>query len=291
MDTRIWHGPFSSRLPSKWFDIGLFTEVKEGRGTPHGGIWADFRGLVPEPAGRSTHERVAGRYRRRVANAWDGPVELSLFVFAFNGGIRINEHGQTSVPGLLACGEAAGGMHSADRLGGMAFASTQVFGARAGAAAALYAGPHAGANRTGTVARDVLDRLATRLSGGGDANPGEVRRRIQDIMWRNAMICKDEKGLTACLDTLTAITETELPRCAPGRHESVFRTLELDNLVAVARIITAVARERKESRGPHYRTDFPEPDDAFAGSYLVKQQDAPGERVDYSLRLVDLTEE
>ena len=75
IDVRLWHGPFSSRLISKWFDIGIFTEIKEGRGTLHHGVWADFRGLVPEPEVRQTHALIAGRFRPRMVDAWREPVE------------------------------------------------------------------------------------------------------------------------------------------------------------------------------------------------------------------------
>ena len=293
VNKRIRHGPFSSRLVSKWFDIGIFTEVKQGRGTPHRGIWADFRGLVPEPEKKKTHELIAGRYRQRVVDVWLEPVELSLFVHAFNGGVRIREHGETDVPNLYACGEVAGGPHSADRLGGLAFAATQVFGARAGCAAAVQARDHPARSPDLAQVRTKVVKIEEKVSAANGPSPHEVTRRIQDAMWWHAMICQDEAGLTRCLETLEDIADRDLPRVRPRRKSDLFRALELANLWQTAQIVATVSRERRESRGPHYRSDYPEPVEKYAGSYLVEPMAVPSptERIEHRLRLVDLTTE
>ena len=291
IETRVWHAPFSTRLPSKWFDISIFTEVQAGRGTEHDGVWVDFRGLVPEPIHKAEHYVIANRYRRRVVDVWREMAEMTLFVFAFNGGIRIRGDASTGVPGLFACGEASGGMHSADRLGGNAFASTQVFGRRAGLSAA---------HRNATTARSELDAsqvaaelraLEGRLTFGAGGDLSSLRRKIGETMWRHAMICKSEKGLSECLGDLEAIRARDLPSAGPTRRDEVFNALDVHNLWQTAQIIASVSRERRESRGPHYRVDFPEPSPAHAGSYLIepKRIPAPGEPLDLSMRLVNLT--
>jgi len=283
---RLWHYPFSTRLQSRWFDIGIFTEVSEGRGTPHDGVWADFRGLVDEPAVREAYQTVGEQYRRRIVDAWAAPVELSLMVHAFNGGIRIDQDGRTAVENLFACGECAGGMHSADRLGGMACASTQVFGARAGAAAARTAlERRESAAAASQAAREV--RRVQEILGRPDAIAASaVRERIQRLMWAKSMICKTEAGLEQCLAELDEIAERDLPRVGAGTEGDVFTALDVANLWQTAHVIASVSRERKESRGPHYRADYPDPDPAFAGSYVVRVARPPR---DYRLTLTRLS--
>ena len=121
----------------------------------------------------------------------------------------------------------------------------------------------------------------------------EVRRRIRDLMWWDAMICQDENGLNHCLEELEVIGDRDLPRVGARHHSDLFRVLELSNLWQTAQMVATLSKERKETRGPHYRTDYPEPSPAFAGSYLVEatRTPAPGERIAYHLRLVDLTSE
>jgi succinate dehydrogenase/fumarate reductase flavoprotein subunit len=293
VNQRVWHGPFSTRLASKWFDIGIFSEVQAGRGTEHDGVWADFRGLTPEPIYKSDHYIVADRYRREVVDVWNEMAELTLFVHAFNGGVRIREDGQSTVPRLYACGEVSGGMHSADRLGGNAFASTQVFGYRAGVAAAARAAYDPAPSPDPAQVRAELTQIERRLTVGPGPRPAEVRGKIRDMMWRKAMICMTEQGLTECADVLAEIGERDLPAVSPASRGDIFAVLELPNLLLTAQLITDVSRERRESRGPHYRADHPEPDARYAGSYLIELagEPAPGRPVEYTRRLVNLTEQ
>ena len=112
-------------------------------------------------------------------------------------------------------------------------------------------------------------------------------------MWWEAMICQDKAGLNRCLETLEEIAARDLPRVSPRRDDDLFRVLELPNLWQTAQIVATLSRERKESRGPHHRTDYPEPREEFAGSFLVEPASvpSPGGRIEYRLRLVDLTTE
>lgn len=291
--TRLWHYPFSTRLNSKWFDIGIFTEVKEGRGSANNAIWADFRGLVDEPAEKPTHETVGGKYKKPIADAWSRPVELSLLVHAFNGGIKIDGNAHTGVNNLFACGECTGGMHSADRLGGMAAASTQVFGKRAGEAAARAAAESPAAPPSTTQVDEHIAFVRSVLGRDGGVPASAIRRRIQETMWINSMICKNEADLTRCIDELELIRDRDLPRVRPDGSDSdidLFGALDIHNLWQTAHIIATVSRERKESRGPHYRTDFPEPSDTFAGSYVIRPLTTaadvgPGKTVKYTPEL------
>ena len=293
VNLRVWHAPFSTRLFSKWFDIGIFHEIQEGRGTEHDGVWADFRGLVPEPYYKADHYIFGDRYRRKVVDVWNEMTELGLFVHAFNGGVRVREDAQSSVPRLYACGEVSGGMHSADRLGGNAFASTQVFGRRAGIAAAERAAHDPAPPPDAGQTRAELAAVERRLSVGPGPSPAEVRSKIRDVMWRKAMICMTERGLTECLDTLVVIGERDLRAVSPANRGDIFNVLELPNLWQTAQLIAEVSLERRESRGPHHREDYPEPDARYAGSYLIElaAEPAPGRPAESTRRLVNLTEQ
>jgi succinate dehydrogenase/fumarate reductase flavoprotein subunit len=248
---------------------------------------------VPEPKEKERHALIAGRFRPRIVDAWQAPVEMSLFVHAFNGGVRIREHGETGVPNLYACGEVAGGPHSADRLGGMAFAATQVFGARAGRAAAERAIAQPAPTPDRAQVETELSAIRQRLADKGGPSVQQVRRRIRDIMWWNAMICQDERGLSRCLEELQEIGDRDIPRVGLHSDSDLFRVLEVQNLWQTAQIVATLSRERKETRGPHYRTDYPETRAAFAGSFAVELAETPrpGERISYAVRLVDLTSE
>jgi succinate dehydrogenase/fumarate reductase flavoprotein subunit len=133
--------------------------------------------------------------------------------------------------------------------------------------------------------------MEEKASAGDGPSPYEVTRRIQDAMWWHAMICQDEVGLTRCLETLEDIADRDLPRVKPRRNSDLFRTLELSNLWQTAQIVATVSRERRESRGPHHRSDCPEPIEGYAGSYLVEPVavSSTTERIEHRFRLVNLS--
>jgi succinate dehydrogenase/fumarate reductase flavoprotein subunit len=142
-------------------------------------------------------------------------------------------------------------------------------------------------------AKRELSAIEQRLSPQEGPTIQEVRRHIRDTMWWNAMICQDEAGLSRCLENLEEIADKDLPHVSPRSDHDLFRVLELQNLWQSAQIVATLSRQRKETRGPHYRTDYPEPREAFAGSFAVELTESPrpGERISYRTRLVDLTSE
>jgi L-aspartate oxidase len=274
MVTRSRHGPFSLRAASRYVDIAINNEIREGRGTAPAadpermaGIYCDFASLSPSLHDELDHREALPALawmRSQGVDLTAGPVEIACFAHAFNGGLRTDEHGETAVGNLFACGEVAAGPHGADRLGGGMFAATQVFGARAGTAAAERARSIALAplDRE-TLGRELdgLQRLATKSAA---MSPAQARRRIQ-MATSKVMLAKDEEGLDACLQELAGIRDGLQEGLAISAPHEWQEAIGVGNLLAMAEIVVRAAQARRESRGPHYRTDYPNEDEAQRG--------------------------
>jgi succinate dehydrogenase/fumarate reductase flavoprotein subunit len=264
---RSFHGPFSYGQPSGWVDIAIEAEIQAGRGTvawedeKHlAGVYCDFASLPAD-----LRQQLDGR-EAMPALAWlkargldfeAQPVPVAPFAHAFNGGIVINEHGATRVPGLFACGEVAAGPHGANRLGGHMFAVLLVFGTRAGRRAAEEACglplpvPHE------VPLQAEIGRLHWLRARDQGTRPQDVRRAVQRAMSR-VMIAKDADRLRATLTALRQIRAGQLADVlAPSPHD-LFEAVGAANLLEMASLVATAALLRDESRGPHYRTDHPQ---------------------------------
>jgi succinate dehydrogenase/fumarate reductase flavoprotein subunit len=184
------------------------------------------------------------------------PLEIACFAHAINGGLRIDQNAETTIKGLLAAGETAGGPHGADRLGGNMLVTCMVFGEIAGFSADKYAKRVPADNPSSSMISDAERYIHTRLKEKGSYSVSSLKTELQDCMWRNALVVRSEKTLLDCLETIQAIrVRAEKSR---AQEEDVFSPFELENMLAVSEIMTRAALERKESRGSHYREDFPE---------------------------------
>ncbi len=237
--------PFTVRNASKWVDVGVFTEISEGRGTEHRGVFmtlAHHSHEVIETDARVPFEHLLkhGLDLRKEA------VEFAPAIQHFNGGVRMDEHGRTIIPGLCACGENGGGQHGADRPGGNALADSQVFGRRAGASAAAV-----GHVADADVVRDAAQRGLDQLGGEGDgADADEVLADLSWQMWKGASVVRTAESLGAAH---TAAREAR-ERIASARG-SLRRRAEVRNLALLGQCVAVPARMRTESRGTHYRAD------------------------------------
>jgi succinate dehydrogenase/fumarate reductase flavoprotein subunit len=177
------------------------------------------------------------------------------------GGALIDRHTYTGVPGLFAAGEAAGGVHGASRIAGNGASDVIVFGGIAGRAAANQRLGIAG-RRWQRIHDQALQALRRAQAGGGGRRPDEVKRAVREIMLEAAGLYRSEGALArgaARLDALQQCIDAGMK--ADGAGDAV-RTLQAANMVLVGRMIIASARERRESRGAHQRTDFAATDDA-----------------------------
>jgi fumarate reductase (CoM/CoB) subunit A len=237
-------------------------EIKEGRGTPHGGIYNDLSAVPEEELQRFTSFLKTCK-TEGIDPRWQ-PIEWAPGVHHFMGGVTINERAESTVSALYACGEVTAGVHGANRIAGNALTDTQVFGAIAGEFAAKKALSKAipKINETQIDAErkrvfDIYDR-----EDGVDAE--EARRKIQAIMERYVGVVRKGDELTIVLDKLERIGKKEVPcLCISGEktYRKLGEALEVINFVDVGKMVARAALIRTESRGAHYREDSPEQDD------------------------------
>jgi succinate dehydrogenase/fumarate reductase flavoprotein subunit len=263
---RSLHGPFSFSRPSGWLDIAIAAELRAGKGTVAwddekrlAGVYCDFASVPP-----NVRRELDGRFlpalgwlKVRGLDFEANPIPVAPFAHAFNGGIVIDEDGATQVPGLYACGEVAAGPHGANRLGGHMFAVLLVFGARAGRHAAEQASmvPVPQLDRDG-VRREIarVDSLRSRTDG---IRPGRVRKRIQQAMCP-IMIAKDRVRLEEAINALMEVEQSKIDCVRLHARPDLFEAISVSNLLEIATIVARAALLRQESRGPHYRTDYPQ---------------------------------
>lgn len=241
--------PFTVRNESMWIDIGVFTEIAQGRGTEHHSVFLDVSHNPREVLERDAAVPLA-HLRQRGLDIAREPVEFAPAVQHFNGGAEIDERGRTAVRGLFAAGENAGGQHGADRPGGNALADCQVFGRRAGLAAAEEA-----ATRTiqPQATADAADELAAREPSGAPDAPGlpDLARELAWEMWRKVSVVRRDRGLTEAIRTAQQVREQA--RMSTAHHP--WRRREVENMALVAEAVARAALLRQESRGTHYRPD------------------------------------
>jgi len=204
------------------------------------------------------------------------PLQVAPAAHHTMGGVKVDTHGATSVPGLFAAGEVAGGLHGANRMGGNALSETLVFGARAGDAAAAYA--------KGAPDRDrqaVVKRPAERPSQGahGSFPEAELKERLRKIMWEDGGIIREAGGLSRALAAVQEIEQEASASTSRPSGKALLELLELRSAAKVAEIILEAAFRRQESRGAHFREDFPHQDDERWQGHLVVRLDSGGEPV------------
>jgi len=197
-----------------------------------------------------------------------GPVAIAPFAHAFNGGIVIDEHGRTAVPGLYACGEVAAGPHGANRVGGHMLSVLLVFGARAGRHAAESAASAPRAAPDGESVASAGRLVAALNQQVNAAGPSAVRRAVQEAL-SPAMIAKDEVSLGTALAELERIGGSSRPSDGAVSPTETAAALGVANLRQMAELVVRSAQLRRESRGPHYRTDFPKEEESFGNRSLV----------------------
>ncbi|HEX7285406.1 MAG TPA: FAD-binding protein [Candidatus Angelobacter sp.] len=247
----------------------IYTEVKEGRGSPHGGAYLD---ISHKPADY-VKQKLPSMYHqfKELADVdiTKGPMEVGPTCHYMMGGIRVEaETAATSLPGLFAAGEAAAGLHGANRLGGNSLSDLVVFGRRAGLAAAEYAKKIGqGAVDQSQIAEAERDMLAPFDRSPGE-NPYAVHRDLQETMQNLVGIFRTEDDMTKAMGELeklkgrAAKVRVEGSRLFnPGWHLAK----DLKSMLTVSEAVTRSALARKESRGAHSRIDFPNLDEVVWG--------------------------
>ncbi|GIX48782.1 MAG: fumarate reductase subunit A [Candidatus Tectimicrobiota bacterium] len=234
----------------------IFREIAAGRGIGDAVVLsladipeADFRRYAPDMAHIAELKKLDYRTARFLVRP-----EAHFFC----GGIRTDAWGATALPGLYAVGEVAGGCHGANRLANNAFTECYVFGKRAGEHAAGTAKGVPAVSRA--LVREQVQAVQRRFQPATALDPREVRRRLRQAMWEHVGIIRQGATLQQALAEIRACGEAA-QACGGTRPAEVARCLELSNLCLVAEAIALAALTRQESRGTHYREDFPAKDD------------------------------
>jgi len=267
---RAKHGPFTTADISFWLDLAMYEEAAAGRACESGGIHVAYDPKVLEDKSwviTSWLEWMNSRGVRPVEEGFD----MIPHAQCFNGGVYIDKNASSGVPGLFAAGETAGGAHGADRLGGAAIAATQVFGALAGERAAEYC---AGCSAADVSGAGIGDQLHARFgeARGTLADIPKTMEEIRDVMWRCGAIVRSAERCGEGLARLAELESAFSPALQYERGADVRRVGDLVSYLALSKLLLTVMDQRKESRGPHYRSDFPEPRPEFRGAITVKKE-------------------
>ncbi len=253
----------------------IYTENREGRGSKHGGAYLD----ISHKGAEYVKKKLPSMYHQfkdlADVDITAGPMEVGPTGHYSMGGVRVEaETAMSCVPGLFACGEVAGGMHGANRLGGNSLSDLVVFGRRAGLAAAEFAKKNPPAKIDEKEIQGAEKEMTTYFENTGD-NPYTVHMELQELMQANVGIFRLEEDIQKAISGLNKIKEKaknlriEGSRMYnPGWHMAN----DLQNMIMYAEAIAKCASMRKESRGAHSRLDFPNPnpEDATWNSLVKK---------------------
>ncbi len=261
--------PATDRLPVRDVMMKLmFREIEAGRASPHGGVFVDLgRSSKPPPEVLRILRELRSLPYNLLAdlgiNILEERIEVIPVTHYILGGVRINEWGETSVTGLYAAGEVSGNIHGANRTSGNALAETQVFGRRAGWRAADYAKATAAARPADAEVKKELERIHQfRQPRPHALRPVELKRRVKAIMHEHVHYRRSAPSLSTAIEALRAMRNEDLPRLQVAGTSTIYsyewqEALEAAAMVDLAEMVAASALERQESRGHHWRTDFP----------------------------------
>jgi len=247
----------------------IYTEVKEGRGSEHGGVFLDISYQKPEHIKKKLPSMYHQFKDLADVDITAGPMEVGPTMHYIMGGIRVDaDTAQSKVPGLFAAGEVTGGMHGANRLGGNSLSDLVVFGRRAGAGAAQYAKQLAESPKVHEdQIQQAIEELEKPLRQGKGINPYDLHKQLNQVMSTYVGIFREEADLLTGLAKLAEL-KTQLQKLEakgsklynPGWH----LCRDLKNMLICSEAIARSALMRKESRGAHSRIDYPSMDPKFA---------------------------
>jgi succinate dehydrogenase / fumarate reductase flavoprotein subunit len=263
----------------------IYTEVKEGRGTPHGGVLLDISHLSAETVRTKLPSMYDQFMELAGVDITQGPMDVGPTCHYFMGGVRVDaETGATTVPGLFAVGECSGGMNGANRLGGNSLSDLLVFGRRIGDAAAAHAAETPAPQIEAAQPAGAAGEMTRYLTGPGDEDPYRLHAELQDLMHEDVGIFRDEAGLTAALAGLEELKRraagARSPSTTPAFNPGWHLCCDLRNMLIVSEAVARAASLRHESRGAHSRLDFPDYDGYWAEHNIVVRKDVESMRAE-----------
>ena len=273
-EQRTHHYPYSTRDISKWLDIAIQCELRAGNGGERNSITVDFSRVdlsKVKPSRPQHHPPPA------TIELIDEQLEIAHSAHAINGGIRVNEFGESTVPGLFAVGETIAGPHGADRLGGGMLAACNVFGKRAGERAAERAGSAGNKEFTESSLEPAMSRMNGFGHGSGEGSWFEIRKTLKIRAGKSLIAVRDAELLEDMKSECSSLRKQLLRDVAVTNSDELLRVLETDNLVFTADLMAKAALHRTESRGSHYREDFPDRSDENWDHNVFWSMDDSGE--------------
>lgn len=254
LELRATHGPFTARLPSKAVDLAIYRACLEDKRGVRVTYSDEMRHSPPEFV-----KTYFDWLREARGLTMEDPIQIGMFAHAANGGVWIAPDTSTGVPGLFAAGEVTGGMHGADRIGGLSTANGLVFGGKAGSSAAAAC----------TAIEEPPKTCLFKAVAAADCR--KVFADLQDTMFHHAMVERDETGLSAALERVKALSSA-LILTPTDNVDEIARTRRRAGQLCTAQCILKAALMRRESRGAHYRADHPCEKPAMARPICVTRQ-------------------
>ena len=249
----------------------IYNEIREGRGTSNGGVYLDVTQL-PNEVVEEKLETMLLQFMDVGVDIRNDAMEVAPTAHHFMGGARIKPGCETTVKNLYAAGEVTGGIHGANRLGGNALADTQVFGKRAGESAAKNALNNELEYNEAYV--NLEENRILKLFKTGDIYPHQIKTELMEIMWEKVAIIRNENGLKSALKKIDELKSKSRNMHVPegrGFNKNLLDALEIENMLTVASLVTQSAILRRESRGSHYREDYPERDERWNRSIVLNK--------------------
>ena len=249
----------------------IYQEIIEGKGTDDGGVYLDISHLDDDYIDEKLETMVL-QFENVGVDIKHEPIEVAPTAHHFMGGLKINTDASTSLENLFGAGEVCGGVHGANRLGGNALADTQVFGKIAGESASKAA------KQTDLKTNEeMVENEASRIEGiikKGTIKPQDFKNRIKNLMWEKVAIVREEKTLNEALGELLEM-QKELDSLDVSEKKQynteLVTALEVINMVEICILTVKSAILRRESRGAHFRSDFPESLDEWKKSIVINK--------------------
>jgi fumarate reductase flavoprotein subunit len=262
------YDPRGERATRDIVSRAMYREILAGRTNPKGGLWIEMGHLGPA----NVRRQFKGMVERCADMGFDlagGRVPVVPTAHYMMGGVVFAANGATALPGLFAAGEDTGGVHGANRLGGNGVANSTVFGGIAGDAMAAWVPRHGALEEPDTAALDAALALVHAPFAQPASSLSPIRDALHALMWEKAGILRDAPGLAEAARTLAHL-DAELDATGVAGADRAFNLawhdwLNLKSLILVSRAIVAAAAAREESRGAHWREDFPHTADETAG--------------------------
>ena len=249
----------------------IYQEIHEKRGTEEGGVYLDISHLDDDYIDEKL-ETMVMQFENVGIDIKHEPIEVAPTAHHFMGGLKINTDASTSLKNLFGAGEVCGGVHGANRLGGNALADTQVFGKIAGVSASKIA-KKTDLQTNEKQVKEESERIEN-LIKKGTIKPLKLKKKIKQLMWEKVAIIREEKTLNEALKELQEMQNdlNELDVSEKSQYNTELVTaLEVINMVEICILIVKSAILRRESRGAHYRSDFPETKDEWKKNIVINK--------------------